>query len=91
MPAAVWLLTLVIPIVRKALVSLGIGYVTYTGLNALFAQAQAGVLGNWAQMPAAMNQILTLSGFTDFVGITLGALSARLALIVVGRLGRVAS
>ena len=91
MPLAAWLLTLVGPIVKKVLVALGVGVVTYAALNYLGAQIQSAVLSAWAGVGGPILQILSLAGLPECIGITLGAINARIAVLAVSRFGKVAS
>lgn len=79
------------PLAKKILAALGIGWLTYEGLALIGNQVQSAVLANWGAMPASMLQVLTLSGFTEAVGITLGAFTARIALTSFGRLGKISA
>jgi len=87
---ATWLITLAWPIAKRILVMLGIGTVTYTGLSLLGNQAQQAVVDNWGALGGATLQIATLGGIPQTIGIILGAFNARLAFVVVGRLGKIA-
>lgn len=78
-----------VPIAQRALTGLGIGVVSYVGLDAVFTQLQNSILQNWGAMGAGPLAILSMSGVSEALGITLGALSARLAMIQLSRLGRV--
>jgi len=81
--AAVW------PLAKKVLASLGIGFLTYEGLTLVGAQVQSAVLSSWGAVGGATIQILSLAGFTDAVGIMLSAITAKVALVAIGRLGKV--
>lgn len=88
---AAWLLELAWPVVKRVLVALGIGAISYSGLSLLGSQVQGLVQGYWGGLPAVALQLLTLGGFSQAVGILLGALSARIALVAVGRIGKLAA
>lgn len=90
LPAAGWLISLAWPIAKKVLVALGIGTITYTGLTALGGQVQAAVISSWGTLGGATLAIATLGGIPQSIGIILGALNARLAFVVVGKLGKLA-
>lgn len=85
-----WLVAIAGPIVKRVLVALGIGVVSYAGLNAVMSQVQSAVTNAWGQMGTVTLQLLTLAGFSDALGIALGALAARLALVSLSHFGRVA-
>lgn len=83
---AAWLLSLAWPLVKKVLVALGIGYATYEGLSVLMANVTGLIQDKWGQAPTTVLQILTIFGFSQALGIILGAMSARVTLIAVGKL-----
>ncbi len=84
-----WLLAAAWPIVKKVLVFLGIGWVTYQGLDLVVGQITGEIQGLWSGLPAAVVQIASLGGIPQAVGILLGALAARATLLAVGKLGKV--
>lgn len=67
------------PIVKKVLVSLGFGVVSYAALNAAMSAVQAEVTGAWGGVGGEIGGILGLAGFGDAVGIILGAFVAKLS------------
>lgn len=69
------------PIAQRVLGGLGFGVITYTGLSAVMAQIQNGVLGEWASIPPAAAGLLGLSGVPQAIGIILGAFAARFAML----------
>lgn len=90
MPLAVWLLALVGPIVKKVLLALGVGVVSYAGLQFVGQQVNAAVLSAWGGVGGSVFQVLSLAGIPEAIGITLGAFNARIALIAVQKFGKVA-
>jgi Protein of unknown function (DUF2523) len=80
-----FLSTIAGPIARKVMVGLGVGTVTFLGLqtalNAAISAASS-AYGSLAAVPAAF---LAMSGFNTAIGIILGALVARLALVQLKR------
>lgn len=76
-------------LVKKGLVALGLGTVTYTGLQAAFDAAQAQIISNYGQMPAAALQLADLAGVGATIGIILGALAARVGMVALSHIGRV--
>jgi hypothetical protein len=73
MNIAAWLMSLVAPIVIRAIISLGFTAVTLTGItemtNSLVQTAQS----NWSAMPAAVIQLASLSGIPEVLGMITGA------------------
>lgn len=76
-------------LVKKALVAIGLGTVTYAGLQAAFNAAQAQIVANYGAMPAAALQLADLAGVGSTIGIVLGALAARVGMVALSHIGRV--
>lgn len=76
-------------LVKKALVAVGLGTVTYTGLQAAFSAAQSQIISNYGAMPAAALQLADLAGVGATIGILLGALAARVGMAALSHIGRV--
>lgn len=76
-------------LVKRALLALGLGIITYSGLQAAFDTVQAQVISNYGQMSGASLQLADLAGVGQTIGILLGALAARVGIAVVSRIGRV--
>lgn len=74
------LLSWALPIVRTVLVGLGIGYVTYQGMDILLGQVQAHFFGLLGGLPSTMLQILGLGGIDKCCNILFSAFAARLVL-----------
>jgi len=79
--AAAW------PLVRKVLVMLGIGLITYGALTTLVNSVIGYAVSNWGQLTGAALQLSSLGGIPQFLGIVCGALVARVAFLAVGRIG----
>lgn len=77
------------PLLKRALVAIGIGTITYSGLDVAFASARDLVISNYGAMGAATAGLVSLAGVGQAIGIILGALSARVALTVLSRLGKI--
>lgn len=86
-----WILAAVWPLAKKVLVSLGIGVLTYGGLSLIAQQVQNEVVGLWGQVSGDMLSMASLLGIPQSFGVLLGAIMARVALIAVGRLGRISA
>jgi hypothetical protein len=85
------LLALAGPIAKKVMAALGLGVLTYAAVQAAFSAAQNALLASYGQISADIVGPLNMAGFGQAVGIILGALSARLALQAVSKLGRIAA
>lgn len=86
-----WLLAAAWPIAKKVLLMMGIGWATYEGLGLVATQAQNALVTQWGLLPASMLQIASLAGFPQAIGIILGAITARVSFIMLGKLAKVAA
>lgn len=77
------------PLVKRALVAIGVGTITYTGLQAAFSAAQASVIVAYGAMGAGSLQLANLAGVAQVLGIILGAMGGRIAIIAVNKIGSV--
>jgi cell division protein FtsX len=84
-----FLSTAIGPLVKKALVALGLGTITYAGLDVAFNAAKAEVVNNFGATAADSLSLINLAGVGQAIGIVLGALSARVGMAVLSRIGRV--
>lgn len=75
-----FLLSMVGPIVARAVIALGFTAVTFTGVTALTNSLVQTAVSNWGGMPAAVLQLAALSGVPDVLGMLFGALTARVAM-----------
>lgn len=89
---AAWLLAAVGPLAIRVLAALGITWLTYEGLDTVAGVLRDTVLSYMGSLPAAGLGLASLAGLTDAVGIALGAIAARVALVSAqGFWGRVQS
>ena len=86
-----WLLAAAVPLAKKALIAVGIGVISYASIITALNSARDQVTASYGQIGGDVAQLLDLFGFGQFIGIVLGAIAARAAVVVVERLGRVAS
>ena len=82
MQLAAWLLTLIGPLVVRALIVLGISTVTYTGVTASLDGLIGMAQNSWVGLPQDLLQLASIAGVTDFLGIITGAMSTRVTLWV---------
>lgn len=83
-----WLLSMVGPLAKRVLSALGIGWVTFEGLGALFDQARNAFVASWGAMGSSVLTVIELAGVGVALGVILGALTARLAYSSLARLGK---
>lgn len=87
---AIWafIVSIIGPIAKRVLIALGIGTLTYVGLDAAFDAAKAAVISNYGQMSADVLNVVSLAGFGQAFGIILGAIAGRLAMIAVSKFAK---
>ncbi len=76
---ATWLASITWPLVSRALVSIGFGYVTYTGADTALGSALDSAKGAFAGLGSIVVNLISLAGFFDFMAITSGGLVSGLA------------
>lgn len=72
--------TAVLPLVTKVLTGLGLGAVSYIGVNFVIDSARAELMSNMAGIPVDIAQILGLYKFDVAINIILAAVTTRLVL-----------
>ena len=77
---AAWLLSLIGPLVIKALIALGVGVLTVTGVDLAVNQALQWVTQAVGGIPADMANVLGLGGVFDGMAYIAGAFAARVAM-----------
>lgn len=75
------------PWVKRALAALGIGLISYVGLDALGQQVETAVQGALSGLVADIYQILALGGFFTVVNIWLAAIASVVTMLTVQRFG----
>src|SRR5690554_1237886 len=74
-----FVMALIGPLVGYVIKALGIGLVTYVGLDLVFDQVESFILSQYAGMPVAIVQVLNLLGIHSGIKIILSTLSACVA------------
>jgi hypothetical protein len=87
---AAWLLGLATPLVKKGMLALGLGTLSYAALTPLVNSVIQHAQSNYGQITGAVAQLVGLAGLPEVLGIYAGALTARVAFIAVGQIGKVA-
>ena len=83
-----WLMSMIQPIVRKVLASLGVCWLSYEGVGHLADSVRDQVVGKFGDVGGVIHAMLALSGFIDAVGVILGAIAAISTFSAVSRLGK---
>lgn len=85
MPIAAWLLSIASPIAIRVLTQLGIGVVSFIGVEAAVNQLISMAQSQWMGLPAVVLQFMAIAGLNTALGIIAGGVSARLTLMVFKR------
>lgn len=89
MPFAAFLMGLIGPLARQLLVSLGIGLVTFVGMDAAVGGALSAAKSSLSGLPAAVTSVMALAGFFTAFSVLAGAMVARVSLMTLKRFGKV--
>lgn len=76
------------PVVKRALSALGIGAISYGAIQVAFNQLQTTLLGLYGAFGGDFVWILDRAGISAAMGIILGAMSAKVGLMALSRLGK---
>jgi hypothetical protein len=76
------------PLAKKILLALGIGTITYTGLQEAFDAASDQIIANYGAMSGGTLALVDLAGVGQAIGIILGAIAARVAMIALARFSK---
>ncbi|TAG01263.1 MAG: DUF2523 domain-containing protein [Betaproteobacteria bacterium] len=79
--AIAWLLALVPAFVAKILIALGIGVISYVGVNTLLANLSSVVMGNAGSVGGDLASFMGLAQVDVCISMVLSALSIRISLI----------
>lgn len=76
-------------LVKRALIAIGFGTITYVGLQAVYIELHQNVIGSYGLMVGASMQLADLAGVGQTIGILLGAIAGRISLIAVSKIGSI--
>ena len=82
-----FLMALAGPLARQVLVSLGIGLITYLGLDLAVSGALSAAKGSLGAMPASVAAILARGGVFTAMSILAGGVMARVSMMTMKKLG----
>jgi hypothetical protein len=77
---ATWLLSLVQPLIVQALIALGVGILTVSGIDLAVNQAMSWCTTAVGGIPSDMLNVLAMGGFFQGMSYIGGAISARIAM-----------
>jgi hypothetical protein len=89
MPLAAFLMGLVGPLARQLLVSIGIGLVTFVGLDTAVSAAFSAAKGALGGLTGSVASVLAMAGFFTALSVIAGGIVARISLLTLKRFGRV--
>lgn len=84
-----WIMSVIGPIAKRLLASLGIGWVVLSSYKAALDQVRAEVLTLWGSVPADVVNYMILAGFGEALGVILGAMAFRASMAAIGYLGKI--
>lgn len=87
---AAWVLSLVSPLVLRVMALLGLGVVSYAAIVPLLNTVLSAAASNYGAIPQSISQFLSLVGAPQAFGLIGGAMIARLSLVALSKIGRVA-
>jgi len=76
-----WIIALVSPVVKKVLLALGVGIVTYTGFDLMIGQIRDYINSQMSGLTTEVFQTISLMGVPESFGIILGAYASSAALM----------
>ena len=79
---AAWLVGLAGPMVIKALMALGIGTITFTGVTEALQGLITMTTSNWASVPSDVLMLASVAGIPQAIGIITGAFTTRVGIWV---------
>ncbi len=77
---AAWLMTMAGPLLIKALLAVGIGTLTFTGVTVALNELIGMATTNWASVPVAVLGLASVAAIPQCLGIIAGAFSARVGM-----------
>lgn len=75
--------------IKKGLLVLGIGWLSYASVTTLFTNVQQHLIGSYQNIPSNVLVLVNMSGIPESIGIVLGAMLARLSFVSLDSLGKV--
>lgn len=85
------MLALAGPVAKKVMQAVGIGVITYAGLDTATSAALAAAKSNMAGIPADIAAVAAISGIFTAMSVVAGGITAGLSLVALERFGKIAS
>jgi len=80
-----WLMSVVAPVAKRVMASLGLGVVSFTGVSTTLDAALNAAKSAWGGVLSEVASLIAMSGFFDFMAITSGGLISGVAWMVLKR------
>jgi hypothetical protein len=77
------------PLAKRVLIALGIGTITYVGIDAALSAVVSAIQAQLGGLPSDIIQIITIGGGTTAMSIILGGIAARISMMSLAKLGKV--
>jgi len=80
-----WLMSMVEPMIARALVSLGIGYISFSSITQIFDGVVSSIQSAFSGLGPNVLQLCTMYGLREAIGILFGGVTFSLSLISLKR------
>jgi hypothetical protein len=78
------------PIARKVLISLGIGFITFQGVDTAVNTALSAARNNFAGVTGDVAQLIALSGINWAMGTIAGGITAGVTMMILSKMAKIA-
>jgi len=75
------------PVVRKVIFALGMGVLSFTGLDLVKTRVDEAVAAAWTGVTGDVYAVISMSGFVDAVSYWLAAITTVVAWVAISRIG----
>jgi hypothetical protein len=86
---AITLLSWMAPLAKRVLIALGIGTISYVGIDAVMTGVISAITSSLGGLSSDIINILAMGGFTTAISIILGGVAARISMMTLKKLGSV--
>lgn len=87
-----WAITLLAwmgPLAKRVLIALGIGTISYVGIDAVMTGVTSAITSSLGGLSSDIINILAMGGFTTAISIILGGVASRISMMTLKKLGSV--
>lgn len=82
-----WLQNAIGPLIKRGLAAIGLGWITFEGVQQFWQDATNGFLASWNAIPSEVMEFLQLCGIATAFGIIMGALATAFSILALKYLG----